>query len=375
MSTNLMEANRQWASRPADERFTTLADMHNAIAKRDGTSRDGKVLMRDVSLHVNGDITLVGTTRRARFTHWSAGQMLSRLGVPRDLLAKLSPEVATSVLMDRLPAAISEGTIEPRQRMLLQEGDTDVIRAFHGTRYERLWDKAVTGMLMEYLPPGWRNPVAFEGGKWGGPLVPSGLYAGDRDMFAFFIDGGDWKDKPGSFDVDGDAFNRGFYVWNSEVGAQTFGFTSFRFRVVCGNNIIWGADNVHTFKARHAGGATDVFKGLRRFLNTLNEVQDDTAFAQAVRDAKSTIAISLKGASTSMGRERIMDEAFTKFKSKFTQTVITDAFASILREEKGAVGSKWDWLQGFTSVARRTANADDRAKIEQTASALLLATK
>jgi hypothetical protein len=375
-----MQANRQWAERPADERFQSLSDMHSSIAKRDGVSTDGKVRMSQVGLHVNGDITMVGSTRKARFTHWSAGQMLSKLGVPRDLLAKLSPEVATSVLMDRLPAALKEGVIDERQRMLLQnvgEG-TDVIRAFHGSRYERLWDKQVTGMLMEYLPPGWRNPVAFDKGKWGAPLVPSGLYAGDRDMFAVFIDGGDWapgQATAGSFDVDGDAFHRGFMTWNSEVGAQSFGFMPFNFRVICGNNIIWGAENVQVFKARHAGGAHDIFKGLRRFLTTLNESTNADNFVVAVRDAKDTIAISLKGASTSMGRERILDEAFGKFKGKFTQTVITDSLDAILREEKGAKGTRWDWLQGFTSVARTTVNADERTKIETTASKLLLATR
>jgi hypothetical protein len=371
-----MQANRQWAERPADERFQTLSDMHSAIAKRDTASTDGKVRMSHVGLHVNGEMTMVGTNRIAKFTHWSAGQMLTKLGVPRDLLAKLSPDVATSVLMDRLPAALKDGSVDARQRMLLQsEGTTDTIRAFHGSRYERLWDKQVTSMLMEYLPPGWRNPVAFKDGKWGAELVPSGLYAGDRDMFAIFIDGGDWKDQPGSFDVDGDAFHRGFMTWNSEVGAQSFGFMPFNFRVICGNNIIWGAENVQVFKARHAGGAHDVFKGLRSFLRTLNENTNTDSFVVAVRDAKDTIAISLKGASTSMGREHILDEAFTKFKGKFTQTVITDSLDAILREEKGAKGTRWDWLQGFTSVARRTVNADERTKIETTASKLLLATK
>jgi hypothetical protein len=373
-----MQANRQWAERPADERFQSLSDMHTAIATRDAMSQDDKIRMASTSLHVNGEISLVGDRSTARFTHWSAGQMLSRLGVPRDLLAKLSPEVATSVLMDRLPSALREGTIDPRQRMLLQHPSGDgpsVIRAFHGNRYERLWDKSVTSMLMEYLPPGWRNPVAFEGGKWGAKLVPSGLYAGDRDMFAIFIDGGDWKDQPGSFDVDGDAFHRGFMTWNSEVGAQSFGFMPFNFRVICGNNIIWGAENVQVFKARHAGGAHDIFRGLRRFLTTLNENTNADSFVLAVRDAKDTIAVSLKGASTSMGRERILTEAFGKFKGKFTQTVITDSLDAILREEKGATGTRWDWLQGFTSVARSTVNADERTKIETTASKLLLATK
>ena len=375
---NLMEANRQWATRPADERFQTLGDMHSAIAGRTSKSQDGHIYLDHLTPSVNGDIILTGDSQSARLTHWSAGQLLTKLGVPRDLLAKLKPETATAVVADRMAQALDEPGATHRQRVLLQHstsGAPNTLRAFHGNKYERLWDRQVTGMLMEHLPAGWRNPVAFDGGKWGAPLVPSGLYAGDRDMFAFFIDGGDWKDNPGSFDVDGDAFNNGFFCWNSEVGSASFGFTKFKFRVVCGNNIIWGADDVHTFKARHAGGAHDVFRGLRQYLTTLNERDDKDRFVAAVRDAKQTIAIGLTGANTSLGRERILDEANGKFKGKFTQQQVSDALDAILREERGPKGSRWDWLQGFTSVARTTSNADTRRDIEATASKLLLATK
>jgi len=372
MSTNLYAAHKQWAARPADERFETLSALHSAVTERDNQSQEGRIYTDRVSLEVNGNIILKGEQRDAALTHWSAGQLLQRLGVPRDLLAKLEPNVATAVVMDRLPKSITEGALDRRQRVLLGGHGTDasVLRALHGDRYERLWDKTVTSTLLEYLPQGWRNPVAFKGGEWGAELVPSGLYAGDRDMFAFFVDGGDWADKPvGSFDVDGDGFNRGFYVWNSEVGAKTFGFTTFMFRVVCGNNIVWGASGIHTFSARHAGNANDVLRGFRRYLSTLNENQSADAFVTAVRDAKEHIAVAIAAK-----RDTTLEDAFTKFKGKFTQTEITDALDAILREEKGARGSRWDWLQGFTAVARTKQNADDKTDMESKASKLLLVT-
>jgi len=368
---NLMSAHRQWATRPSDERFQTLAEMHKSISKRRQESQESTLNMRDIVLHTNGEMVVQTHTHGLTLSNWSAGQLLSKLGIPRDLLAKLTSTTADAVLADRLHAVLNvEKTQETKQRILLQwrsEG-TPLIRAFHGSRYARLWDAAITGMLMEYLPPGWRNPVAFKDGKWGGPLVPSGLYAGDRNMFAFFIDGGDASDtqRP-SFDVDGDAFNRGFIISNSEVGSDTFTATRFRMRYVCGNNIIWGAEDVHTIRARHTRKVSTSFHEFRRYLETLNTSADETLFVKAVRAAKSRVVVPI-----TRKKDEVLDGAFDKFKGKFTQATIIDSLDAILREEKGAKGTAWDWLQGFTAAARSIPNADDRLKVETTASNLLL---
>ena len=374
MSKTLTDANKQWATRPADERYTTLDALHSAVTKRWKGSQDGRVSMRDMRLEVNGDITLHGAQGGvAALTHWSAGQLCSRLGVPRDLLAKLSPEVASAVLNDRLPKSIAEGDVKGRQRILLHEDDDlrRVVRAFHGDVYDRVWDSQVTKTLVEYLPPGWRNPVAYARGKWGSALEPSGLYASDRDMFAFLIDGGDWapgQPNVGSFSVDGEQFNRGFFVWNSEVGAKTFGWTSFMFDVVCGNHYVWGARNVEQFRARHAGrGASRGLWSFRRYLEVLNENATPEGFAAAVRAAKAEVACKV-----SASKAETLDLAFDKFKRSFTKSEITLALDAMLREEKGVTGTRYDWLAGFTAVAREMPNADERSALETKASSLLL---
>jgi hypothetical protein len=74
-------------------------------------------------------------------------------------------------------------------------------------------------------------------------------------------------------------------------------------------------------------------------------------------------------------RTETLDLAFTKFKGKFTQTHIADALVAMLREEKNVTGTRYDWLAGFTAVARTLPNADDRFKLEKDASDLLLVTK
>jgi hypothetical protein len=373
-------AHKQWASRPADERFTSLASLAERIKARRQASVDGRIDMRSIRAQVNGTMTISGNTGTARFNHWTAGQFLSALSVPRDLLARLSPEVATSVLNDRIPKAIKDEDLPQKQRILLDKSDgTLTLRAFHGRRYERVWDDDVLKVFQQFLPEGWTNPVAYEGGKWGAKLVPGGLYAGDRDMFVFFIDHDNTpfaSGQRGGFEVDGEKFHSGIMAWNSEVGSKSLGFMTFMLDDVCGNHYVWGASDISVMQARHAGQAHHVLDGLQRFLimqaSTQGMANARATFTMAVREAKKAIASSV-----TRDREKTLDGAYSKFGKVpgFTRTIIKDALDAMLLEEKGVKGTAYDWLAGFTAVARAMPNADDRSKLEVTASKLLLATK
>src|SRR5204862_718616 len=78
-------------------------------------------------------------------------------------------------------------------------------------------------------------------------------YASDRDVFIFLVD----PNNP--VEVDGEVLYRGFYTWNSEVGSAVFGLTTFLYRYVCDNRIIWGATDVKELRIRHTGGAPERF--------------------------------------------------------------------------------------------------------------------
>jgi hypothetical protein len=43
------------------------------------------------------------------------------------------------------------------------------------------------------------------------------------------------------------------------VGAASFGLMTFLFRAVCGNHIVWGAEDVKALKIRHNGLAPERF--------------------------------------------------------------------------------------------------------------------
>ena len=61
------------------------------------------------------------------------------------------------------------------------------------------------------------------------------IYASDHDVFLFLVD--DLKPIEAGLLPDGspDLYFRGFYCWNSVVGATTLGIASFYLRAVCEN--------------------------------------------------------------------------------------------------------------------------------------------
>lgn len=61
------------------------------------------------------------------------------------------------------------------------------------------------------------------------------LYASDRDVFLFLVDDLNPIEAGTLPDGNPDLFFRGFYCWNSEVGAKTLGLASFYLRAVCQN--------------------------------------------------------------------------------------------------------------------------------------------
>lgn len=360
---NLFQAHTEWRDRPADERFQSVEALHAAVKARDDASTERRIhLDREIPAVVDGSIAIRtegGDTLNT--THWASRQLFGRVAVPPDFLATISAPIATAALSDRIRR---EGLFE--LRTLVGENGTPVVRAIHGEKYTRLWDSEVTGALLNAgLPKEWRNPVAYEGGKWGAELVPSGLYASDRDMFAFLIDGGDQLDLGGQ-----DQLHRGFIVYNSEVGARSFGWLSFYFRVVCGNNIIWDASGVESIRARHVGGIQSAFTGFEHFLQYLREhPADHDAFAKAVQAAKGEIAVALNGPT----EEEVVSDAINVFsKRKFTQAEIIGAARHLLDEESSPTGTRWDWLQGFTAHARELPHIGERVELEQRARKALL---
>ena len=99
------------------------------------------------------------------------------------------------------------------------------------------------------------------------------LYASDRDVFLFLVDDRNPIEAGKLSDGSPDLYFRGFYCWNSEVGAKTLGMASFYLRAVCQNRNLWGVEDFQEIKIRHSKYAASRFAheaapALTRFANS-----------------------------------------------------------------------------------------------------------
>ena len=85
------------------------------------------------------------------------------------------------------------------------------------------------------------------------------LYASDRDVFLFLVDDLNPIEAGTLPDGSPDLFFRGFYCWNSEVGAKTLGIASFYLRAVCQNRNLWGVEDFQEISIRHSKYAANRF--------------------------------------------------------------------------------------------------------------------
>jgi hypothetical protein len=236
----------------------------------------------------------------------------------------------------------------------LQDGGIPTLRALTSEKYSRFWDSDVVQFAKDLTEgTGWQLPMGYALGKFGAPLVPSGAYAGDRDMFLFMID------PTRGIDLKGDQLFRGFFLWNSEVGAKSFGMMLFLYRLVCGNNIVWGAEGITELRKVHVGDG--VHRAARQVRNILSSYRDSSAIGT---EAKLLEAMNKNVAKND-------DEAVKFLQDKdFTKTVAVGAVATA-RQEEGGAGTLWQLVQGVTGYARSEKYIDKRVELERKAGKLL----
>jgi hypothetical protein len=221
------------------------------------------------------------------------------------------------------------------------------------TSYGRIWDNQVVEAVEQVNANGrWQVPAASYATS--NPRRATTLYASDRDVFIFLVD------PQNPIEVDGETMFRGFYTWNSEVGAAVFGLCTFLYRYVCDNRIIWGATDVRELRIRHTGGAPDRFayEG-SRYLNRYAE-ESTAKLIEGIKAAKAT-AIPLKQDQTV---ERwLQDRGFTKAQA-------TGSYATAVAEE-GRSHSIWDIVNGITAFARSVPHTDQRVALETEAGKIM----
>lgn len=354
--TNLMTAHTQWASRPEDQRFTNLTDLAAAVDSRRNRSKVADLSLTDLEVKVTEDkagLYINTHIRAAQPTNWAFGQLAQRAGAPAGYLRTLPAPMAA----DCLNFGLKNGGRDALKLLTLNEdGEYNTLQAVTSPTYGRIWDAdcvSAVQRIVDRTDGRFFNPKAYD--RKSGGVVGSGLYASDRDVFMFMIDGGSLVDGRGTRDQ----LNRGFIVWNSEVGSATFGLMTFLFRAVCGNHIIWGASDVKQILIRHTAGGPARFDG-----------QATPALLDYANASVAPIEAAIKKAKDYLlpkDSDGLIQWAAGR---GFTRAEIRDA-VDIAEKEEGDCRNLWNFVQGLTASAREYAYMDARVNLEKRAGKLM----
>lgn len=251
LSNNLYEASRQWASRPPDERYWTLKDLHEACLARHEASVESRLTLKDITFEAGADeraLVIQEQQSVASPSHLAFDQVCRLVDAPAPWLRRQP----AALVADQLNWAVRADDA-PRDSMVMLwqkgAGGDSLVRAFTTTTYGRLWDSDLVSWLRRMTQDetnGWQRPPAYTDNKY-----PSGYYSSDRDLFVFMVN----PARPLKGGPDNE-LNRGFFCWNTETqgGArQSFGFRAFTYDRVCGNHIVWGAEDIFKVFMAHVG--------------------------------------------------------------------------------------------------------------------------
>jgi len=348
---NLMTANKQWASRPSDERFTSLDLMSEHFRTIRANSRALVASSKQLRLQPedNNALALYGANGVGyEPTHWSFGQLATLAEAPAGCLRTLPSPMAADCINFGLQC---KRQIEDVGILLCKNGKSEV-RAATGPRYGRIWNSDITDSLVSRFGDGvsgqWRVPGEF-GVRVDVNKQNTTLYASDRDMFVFLAD------EENRIEVAGRTLARGFFVWNSEVGATTFGLGTFLFDYVCCNRIIWGATQYSELKLRHTASAPD------RFLAEVTPALQSYA-------ASSTHNIVEAIENARADRLADVDEFLAK---RYGPRMVQAIKAVHALEENRPIETRWDVVVAVTAKARGIEHQDARVDLERNAGDLL----
>lgn len=363
MSTQ--DPHREYAHRPADERFPSLdALVDNARSDRERSIERAYNLKDLRAVPVEDSVQLESPRGRARFTHWSFGQLARTVGAPAAYLRDLPPALAA----DCLNHGLQESPVGTSANLLVRapNGDkTPTIRAATTDTYGRLWDSDLYGNVAQQLArqdSRWTLPPTWTG-------EPAGAYRGDRDSFLVLVNGGSIVVDPslrnlptGSTQLsDNTTMYRGILLRNSEVGAASVIIERILFRYICGNHMLWGAIMDRQYRRRHVGVSV-----LRDTVREIARLAYDWGSASVARD--NAVIKALVDHEVAATREGVIDELRA---IGATLAQATAAYDTCERTEQVSPRSFWGAAQGLTRLSQDSGYQDDRYSMDKIAASLL----
>ncbi|RUZ96676.1 DUF932 domain-containing protein [Mesorhizobium sp. M7A.F.Ca.US.001.02.1.1] len=362
----------EWFSRPDDERYLSLSELHDAVKQRADRASARTVESRAVRVEATRDdaerlsLIVPGQEQPIAPTHWSFGQLCSLVSAPANYMRQLPAPLAGINLQHGLLCHRAE-----LMKTLETEDGRIELRAVTGPDYGRIWDHELVAAVMKIAGNGtgdtmWKVPGVLD---WAtmthNPFVDiskdtTTLYASDRDVFLFLVDDTHPIEAGRLPNGEPDLYFRGFYCWNSEVGSKTLGIASFYLRAVCMNRNLWGVEGFEEITIRHSKFAAQRFAhqaapALTSFANS-----SPAPFIAGIKAAREKI----------VARSDEDREGFLR-KRGFSKGETGKIIEAVLQEEGRPPESIFDFVQGMTAHARTKAHQDSRLELEGRARVLL----
>jgi hypothetical protein len=360
-----MAANRQWSSRPADERFLSIDAMLADVIEQQKRSAAKVISSRELTFAPSGDdhkgLTVSGKAGVPFApTHHAFNQLCQLAGAPAGYLRELPSELAA----DNLNYGFQVSRDVADVGLLLERNGSNMVRAATGPNYGRIWDSELIGAVRSHFGNGfdgrWHIPGEFNAKVSAETMTKekTTLYRGDRDCWLFLCDGANDIEIPNRRHGQPGKLQRGFFAGNSEVGGGSLFGGFFVYDFMCCNHIIWGMDGFEEIRIRHTKGAPD------RWIEELLPVLQ--AYANSdTRNIKEAIATA---------RSQRLEAMTDKFlANRFGPKLAAKLDAVHVAEEGRPMETVWDAATAATAYARALPFIGDRVAIEREAGKLLIA--
>ncbi|MGQ3241633.1 DUF932 domain-containing protein [Shinella sp.] len=366
----------EWFSRPDDQRFLSLDDLGASVRHRTERSRTRVVDTGGIRVEANRNdpdrlaLMFPGSDAPVSPTHWSFGQLAAQVGAPAAYLRQLPASLAAINLQYGLNSNRVE-QIKILETEAVASAHRIDLRAVTGPDYGRIFDHELVDAVQRIAGNGtgdtrWKVPGMLD---WStgiyNPHVDvrrdtTTLYASDRDVFLFLVDDLNPIEAGRLPYGSPDLFFRGFYCWNSEVGARTLGIASFYLRAVCQNRNLWGVEDFQEISIRHSKYAASRFahEAAPALLNFANS--SPQPFINGIRAARERIV-----ARTDEDRSHFLRSR------GFSRAESARVIETVLREDGRPPESVFDFVQGITALARSKSHQDARLDLEGRAKRLL----
>lgn len=367
------DIQKQWISRAADEKFTSLDDLRRSVDARRDRAIERRVDIRKVEFLAPEPKVIEDTHKLALGlpdgdtiapSHWSFGQLAALAKAPAGYLRTLPSQIAADALTYgmRYNRTSDEAKLYSMDQSLM---------AATGPEYGRIFDAEVVEAVQQVAGNGtgderWKVPgvLDWRTGRYD-PETPitadtTTLFASDRDVFMFLVDDRNPIEVGKLPSGDPDLMFRGFYITNSEVGRSSLRLAAFYLRAVCANRILWGVEGFEELTMRHSKLAP------ARFVEQARPAL--ASFAEgSVRKLQEGVE-KAKAAKVASDNDDLMEFLGGR---GFSRKRATEIMETVEREEGRPARTIWDIAQGVTAVARSIPYADERTEFEREAQRLL----